>query len=147
LIPGGLPNMAEENRLNCYKIVLVDDHAILRSVVRKALCTDGGIEVIADVDSGAALLNLLNHLMVLPDMVILDISMPQQTGLELAYYIRNCFPSIKILIFTMHDEQEYVFQAFKAGANGYLLKGDNLEELFAAINAIRCGQTYRSPLL
>jgi DNA-binding NarL/FixJ family response regulator len=137
----------EENPVNCYKIALVDDHAILRRVLRKALCECGWIEVIADVSGGAALLNLLNHLKTLPDMVILDISMPQQSGLELAQYMRDLFPSIKILIFTMHDEQEYVFQAFKVGVNGYLLKGDNTEELFAAINTIRCGQTYRSPLL
>jgi DNA-binding NarL/FixJ family response regulator len=99
------------------------------------------------VSGGAALLNLLNQAKTLPDMVILDISMPQQSGLELASYIRDMFPGIKILIFTMHDEKEYVFQAFKVGVNGYLLKGDNTEELFAAIHAIRRGQTYRSPLL
>jgi DNA-binding NarL/FixJ family response regulator len=133
--------------VNCYKIALVDDHAILRRVLRKALCDCGGIEVIADVDGGAALLNILNNLKSLPDMVILDISMPEQTGLELAGYMRDLFPSIKILIFTMHDEQEYVTQAFKLGVNGYLLKGDKTEELFTAINAIRSGQTYRSPLL
>jgi DNA-binding NarL/FixJ family response regulator len=133
--------------VNCYKIALVDDHAILRRILRKALCNCVGIEVIADVGGAAALLNILNHLKVLPDMVILDISMPQQTGLELARHMRDLFPSIKILIFTMHDEQEYVTQAFKAGVHGYLLKGDNTEELFAAINAIRSGQTYRSPLL
>jgi DNA-binding NarL/FixJ family response regulator len=133
--------------VNCYKIALVDDHAILRSVLKKALCDCGGIEVIADVGGGAALLNILNRLKTLPDMVILDISMPHQSGLELARYMRDLFPSIKLLIFTMHDEQEYVFQAFAVGVNGYLLKGNNTEELFAAINTIRRGQTYRSPLL
>jgi DNA-binding NarL/FixJ family response regulator len=133
--------------MDCYKVALVDDHAILRKVLRKTLCNCRGIEVVADVSGGAALLNLLNHLKVLPDMIILDVSMPQQTGLELARLIRDLFPNIKILIFTMHNEREYVSQAFKVGVHGYLLKGDKTEELFAAIEAIRCGQTYRSPLL
>jgi DNA-binding NarL/FixJ family response regulator len=133
--------------VNCYKIALVDDHTILRRVLRKSLCDCRGIEVIADVSGGAALMSLLNHHKVLPDMVILDVSMPQQTGLEVAGHLRDLFPDIKILIFTMHDEQEYVSQAFKAGVNGYLLKEDNTDELFSAINAIRCGQTYRSPML
>jgi CheY-like chemotaxis protein len=137
----------EENLVDCYKIALVDDHAILRSILRKALCDCGGIEVVADMSGGAALMNFLNHQNVLPDMVILDVSMPQQTGLELAQHVRDLFPGIKILIFTMHDEQEYVSQAFKAGANGYLLKEDHTDELFAAINTIRSGQVYRSPLL
>ena len=133
--------------MDCYKVVIVDDHAVLRKIIRKALSDCGGIEVIADVDGGAALLSLLNHPKALPDMVILDISMPQQTGLELAHHLRDLLPGIKILIFTMHDEQEYVSQAFKAGVNGYLLKGDKAEELFTAINAVRSGQIYRSPLL
>jgi DNA-binding NarL/FixJ family response regulator len=137
----------KENPVNYYKIALVDDHAILRRVLKKALSDSGGIEVIADVGGGAALLDILNRLKVLPDMVILDISMPQQNGLELARCMRDLFPSIKILIFTMHDEQEYVFRAFKAGVNGYLLKGDNTEELYTAIDTIRGGQTYRSPLI
>jgi DNA-binding NarL/FixJ family response regulator len=130
-----------------YKIALVDDHVILRRILRKALCDLGGLDVIADVDGGAALLRMLNHIEVLPDMVILDISMPQQSGLELALYLRDFFPSIKILIFTMHDEEEYISQAFNVGVSGYLLKDDNAEELFSAINAIRNGQTYKSPLL
>jgi DNA-binding NarL/FixJ family response regulator len=133
--------------VNCFKIALVDDHAILRGVLRKALCACRGIEVIADLSDGSALLNLLSHLKVLPDMVILDVSMPKLTGLEVARLMRDLFPGIKILIFTMHDEYEYVSQAFQAGVDGYLLKADNAEELFTAIHSIRNGHTYRSPLL
>jgi DNA-binding NarL/FixJ family response regulator len=133
--------------VTCFNIALVDDHAMLRSVLRKALCDCEGIDVIADFCDGAALLDLLNHLKVLPDMVILDVSLPQQTGLEVARHVRSLFPSIKILIFTMHDENEYVSQAFKAGVHGYLLKEDDTDELFVAINAIRSGNTYRSPML
>lgn len=133
--------------MNYFKIALVDDHAILRRVLRKALCACGEIEVIADLNDGAALLNLLSHLKVLPDMVILDVSMPNLTGLEVARHMRDLFPSIKILIFTMHNECEYVSQAFQVGVDGYLLKDDNADELFTAIHAIRSGHIYRSPLL
>jgi two-component system, NarL family, response regulator NreC len=133
--------------LSCFRIALADDHAILRDILRKTLSERVEIEVIADVSDGIALLNLLGHLKVLPDMVILDYAMPQLTGLEVARHIRDFFPQIKILMFTMHDENEYVSQAFQVGVDGYLLKEDNAEELFNAINAIRSGQTYRSPLL
>jgi DNA-binding NarL/FixJ family response regulator len=137
----------KENLLSCFKIALADDHAILRDIVRKSLSGSREIEVVADVGDGIDLLYLLDHLKVLPDMVILDFSMPQLTGPEVARHIRDLFPEIKILMFTMHDENEYVSEAFKAGVDGYLLKEDNIEELFKAINVIRSGQTYRSPLL
>jgi len=133
--------------MGTFKVALADDHPVLREVVRKVLSDSNDIEVIADVGDGVALLHLLDRLQVLPDMVILDVAMPRLAGPEVARYIRKLFPRIKILMFTMHAEDEYVSQAFRAGANGYLLKDENPAELFTAIYAIRGGHTYRSPLL
>jgi len=130
-----------------FKIALADDHPILREVLKKALTENSDIEVIGDVGDGIALINLLGHSAVLPDMVILDVSMPLLDGPEIARCIRELFPKIKILMFTMHAEADIVSQAFKAGADGYLLKEENARELFAAIHAIRRGKIYRSPRL
>jgi DNA-binding NarL/FixJ family response regulator len=133
--------------MNTFKIALADDHRIIRDTLRMALSSSGDMEVIADAGDGLALLNILEHLPVLPDMVILDVSMPMLAGPDVARHIRELFPRIKILMFSMHAEMEYVSQAFMAGADGYLLKEESAEELFAAIDAIRNGQTYRSPRL
>jgi DNA-binding NarL/FixJ family response regulator len=80
-------------------------------------------------------------------MVILDVSMPRLAGSDVARQIRKLFPTIKILMFTMHAERECVSRAFRAGADGYLLKEESASELFAAIDALRSGYRYRSPLL
>ncbi len=133
--------------MNTFKIVLADDHAVIRSLLRKALASNGDMEVIADACDGMALLNLLQHIAILPDMVILDVSMPMLPGPEVARHIRELFPKMKILMFSMHEEMEYVSRAFMAGADGYLLKEEGAEELFAAIAAIRHGQIYKSPRL
>ncbi len=130
-----------------FKIALADDHPILREVLLKALSADSDIEVIAAVGDGVALINLLGHSTVLPDLVILDVSMPLLDGPEVARCIRELFPKIKILMFTMHAEADIVSRAFMAGADGYLLKEENAEELFTAIHAIRRGKMYRSPRL
>ncbi len=133
--------------MGMFKVALADDHPILREIVRKILSESDEIEIVGDVGDGVALLSLLEHLPILPDMVILDIAMPLLTGPEVARLIRRSFPGIKILMFTMHAEAEFVSQAFKAGVDGYLLKEESAGELFAAIDAIRSGQVYRSPLL
>ena len=130
-----------------FTVALADDHAVLRAMLRSILSASDDIEVVADVGNGIELLNLLSRLPVLPDMVILDFTMPHLTGPELIRKVRSLFPEIKILMFTMHAEREYASQAIVAGANGYLLKEEVPEELFAAIHAIRAGQVYRSPRL
>jgi DNA-binding NarL/FixJ family response regulator len=130
-----------------FTVALADDHPILRAMLKTILSEDKEIEVVADVGDGIALLKLLRRLPVLPDMVIIDFTMPYLAGPELIRKVRKLFPEIKILMFTMHAEMEYASEAFVAGANGYLLKEEAPDELFAAIHAIRIGQTYRSPRL
>jgi DNA-binding NarL/FixJ family response regulator len=105
----------------------------------------GDIEVIGEVGCGLELLKLLNR--ITPDMVILDISMPNLRGIEAIHEIRAIQPNVKILILTMHDNKEYLHKAITAGTDGYLLKDDANKDLFSAIERIRDGKNYISPRL
>jgi len=102
-------------------------------------------EVIGEAGCGLELLALLNQLT--PDMIILDISMPKLRGIEATHEIKVIHPNIKVLILTMHKNKEYLYQAISAGADGYLLKEDADTELSSAIQTIRRGRIYISPLL
>jgi DNA-binding NarL/FixJ family response regulator len=101
--------------------------------------------VVGEVDCGLELLKLLQKLV--PDLIILDISMPNLRGIEAIHEIRIVHPDVKILILTMHKDKEYLHQAISAGADGYLLKEDADTELSSAIKTIRHGRFYISPLL
>jgi DNA-binding NarL/FixJ family response regulator len=127
--------------------MLADDHVILRQGLRKILEEKPGLEVIGEADDGIQLLNLLRLSKLQPHMLILDISMPNLSGIEAARQIKMIHPGIKILILSMHKEKEYFQLAFSVGAEGYLLKEDAGAELFSAIDMIREGGLYVSPLL
>jgi len=128
-----------------YQIVLADDHVLLRQGLKKILTGMDNLEVIGEACDGLDLLKLLNK--VNPHMVILDISMPNLRGIEAIHEIKMIHPDIKVLILTMHKDKEYLYQTISAGADGYLLKEDADTELSSAINAIRRGRFYISPLL
>lgn len=125
-----------------YRVVLADDHPLLIGGLKRILAERKDIEVVGQARDGIELLDLLKK--VTPDLVILDISMPRLRGLEAIPAIRSARPDLSILILTMH--KEFLHQAMAAGAKGYLMKENALEELFAAIDAIRSGRTYLSPL-
>jgi DNA-binding NarL/FixJ family response regulator len=122
--------------------VLADDHIILRQGVKKIIEESGDLKVIGEAGDGLELLDLLKRSN--PDMVILDISMPNLRGIEAAREIKNAYPHIKILILTMHKKRDYVYYALSAGVDGYVLKEDTGSELFSAIETIRSGKTYVS---
>ncbi|CAG1016388.1 response regulator transcription factor [Geobacter sp.] len=126
-----------------YRIVLADDHVLIRQALGGLIKVEAGLEVIGEAGDGIELLSLLNT--VTPHMVILDISMPNLRGIEAVSGIRKKYPEVKILILTMH--KEYVHQALSAGADGYLLKEDADRDLFSAIENIRQGRVYLSPRL
>ena len=128
-----------------YRIVLVDDHAMFRQGIKNILEGADDLEVIGEADDGLKLLELLRQ--GTPDMVILDISMPKLRGIEAIREIKMISKDVKVLILTMHNDQEYVYSAMSAGAEGYLLKQDADTELFAAIEKIRKKGHYLSPLL
>ena len=128
-----------------YKIVLADDHILVRQGIKRIIQEDRHMEVSGEAGDGQELLELLKKLT--PDLVILDISMPRLRGLEAAAIIKKRCPAIKILILSMHRSKEYLHQALATGVDGYLLKEDADLALFTAIEAIRHGRTYISPLL
>ncbi len=128
-----------------YLVVLADDHALFRQGIRRILGEMPGIEVVGEAGDGLELVNLLKT--VTPHLVILDISMPHLRGLEAVREIKLLHPAAKVLILTMHKEKDYLYHALKVGAEGYLLKEDADSELLAAIQMIRQGKNYLSPLL
>lgn len=128
-----------------YRIVLADDHVLFRQGIKNILQGATGLEVIGEANDGLQLLEVLKK--VAADMVILDISMPNLRGLEATKEIKMISPDVKVLILSMHKDTKYVFYAFTSGAEGYLLKQDADTELFAAIEKIRQGEHYISPLL
>lgn len=125
-----------------YKVILADDHVLLREGIRNLIDGVKGVKVIAETGDGTELLKLMKKKS--PDMVILDISMPGLRGIEAAREIHVHYPLVKILILSMHKKQEYLSMALDAGADGYLLKEDSSEELLRAIDHVRNGKTYLS---
>jgi DNA-binding NarL/FixJ family response regulator len=130
---------------NPYRIVLADDHVMFRRGVKKIIQEIDELEVIGEAGDGLQLLEIIKKSP--PDMVVVDVSMPNLRGLEATREIKMSFPKIKVIILTMHRDKEYLYHALSAGAEGYLLKEDADAELFSAINTIRQGGTYISPLM
>ena len=128
-----------------YRIVLADDHILVRSGLSRILQEEPHLEIVAEVGDGLELLSALNKIK--PDLIILDVSMPNLRGIEAIPEIRRMRPKVKVLILTMHKEEEYLYQAISAGANGYVLKDDAEKELFTAIDNIREGKIHISPRL
>jgi DNA-binding NarL/FixJ family response regulator len=122
------------------KLLLVDDHAVVRSGLRRLLELNKGIEVIAEADSGEQAYQLYCDLQ--PDIVVMDISMPGMGGLESARRIIKRHPAAKIIIFSMHETASFASQALKAGVKGYVTKTGVAEDLANAVIAVACGNTF-----
>jgi DNA-binding NarL/FixJ family response regulator len=128
-----------------YRIVLAEDHVLVREGIKKIIEAFPGFQVVGEVGDGPDLLRLLKKLPV--DMVILDITMPSLPGIEATREIKQAYPNVKVLILTMHKKKEYLHNAMAAGVDGYLLKEDAPKELLNAIEKIRQDMIYVSPLL
>ncbi len=128
-----------------FRIFLADDHVMFRRGVRSMIQGMKGVEIVGEAGDGLELLRLLQE--VNPDLVIMDISMPNLRGLEATREIKLINPGVKVLILTMHKDREYLYHALTAGAEGYLLKEDADGELISAIQTLRKGGTFISPLL
>jgi len=128
-----------------YKIVLADDHVLVRQGIKRIIEEDSGMKVVGEAGDGLELLELLEKIH--PDLIVCDIAMPRLRGLEAAQRVKNLYPDIKVLILSMHRSREYLRQAMLAGVDGYVLKEDADTALYTAIQAIRRGQQYFSPLL
>lgn len=123
-----------------YRILIADDHAVLRSGLRLLLGSSGEFEVVGEASSGLETLTLAEQLQ--PDLILLDLSMPALGGLEALPTLRKIAPNSRILILTMHDDPQYLRQALKQGANGYILKKAADSDLFSAIRAVLRGEMY-----
>ena len=122
-----------------YKIVLADDHILVRRGIKKIIEETNGMKVIGEAGDGLELLEILEKYQ--PDLVVVDIAMPRLRGLEAARRVKNLYPEIKVLILSMHRSKEYLLQAIAAGVDGYVLKEDADTALHTAIQEIRRGKT------
>jgi len=130
--------------LDNVRILLVDDHAVVRSGLRMLLESKPGIEVAGDAADGDEAIRLARELS--PDVVLMDLSMPHgKDGLTATGELKKLMPDIAVLILTMHDDDEYLFRSIHAGASGYILKSAPHEELLAAIQSVSEGNAYLYP--
>lgn len=125
------------------RVLLADDHTLVRAGIRALLDTLPGVQVVAEATDGRDALNLVKTHR--PHVVLMDIAMPGLNGLEATRRMVKEFPRTNVLILSMHASEEYVWQALRGGAAGYMLKGADLAELALAIKAVARGETYLSP--
>jgi len=125
------------------KVLLVDDHAIIREGLRSLLEKQHEIEVIADTDDGRKAVELVREL--LPNIVIMDITMPGLNGIEATRQITAEFPNVKVIALSIHSKRRFVADMLSAGATGYILKECLFDELVQAIKAVAAGGRYLSP--
>ncbi len=125
-----------------HKVLVVDDHACMREGLCSLIQKEGSFEIVGDVGDGQKALELFKEKK--PDVVVMDIFMPNMNGIEATRQMKNIDPTVKILILTMHTEKEFINQAMLAGANGYLSKQCAYEEINTAIRTLVNNQAYLS---
>lgn len=130
---------------NQIKILIADDHALVRSGIITLLKSEKEFTIVGEACDGEAAVDQVQNLN--PDIVLMDISMPKQSGLEAAAIIRKKFPSTRVLILTMHDNEEYAYQIWNSGAGGYILKNSDKSELITAIKEVVGGRRFFSRTL
>ena len=126
------------------RVLIVDDHAIYRRGLQTVLATEDGIEVVGEAADGVEAVAETEEK--LPDVIVMDVSMPKRGGIEACRVIKQRVPSARILMLTSSDDEANLFEAVRAGANGYLLK-DATEEVAAGIRALHDGQSLLSPMM
>ena len=122
------------------RILIADDHGIVRAGIKLLLDRQPGMDVIAEAEDGVEAVELA--LRTRPDLSILDVGMPRMTGLQAAREIRAQIPGARVLMLSMHDDEHYVFEALKAGASGYVLKREADQDLVGAVHAVHRGEAF-----
>ncbi|HUV27094.1 MAG TPA: response regulator transcription factor [Anaerolineales bacterium] len=131
--------------MSTIRVLLADDHTILREGIRALIEDLGDMEVVGEAEDGQATVKMVAQL--LPDVVVMDIAMPLLNGLEATRQIRRDFPQVKVLILTMHENEEYIRQVLAAGALGYVLKDAAARDLLGAIRTVYQGEAVLSPAI
>lgn len=127
------------------RLMLVDDHDVVRTGLKSFLETQAGLEVVAEAGNGKQAIPIALDLH--PDVVIMDITMPEMDGLQATRQLKETCPECKVLALTVHEDKQYFFQMLAAGASGYITKQAAADELVAAIHAVAQGQVYLQPAL
>ncbi|MCK4390262.1 MAG: response regulator transcription factor [Desulfobacterales bacterium] len=126
-----------------YRIVIAEDHTILREGLRSLLSSNPDFEIVGEAEDGRDAIRCVEKFK--PDLVLMDLSMPKMDGLDAIMEIKEQSPNTKVLVLTVHKAEEYVFASLKAGADGYLLKDATHAELTLAIESVLAGKPYISP--
>jgi DNA-binding NarL/FixJ family response regulator len=124
------------------RILLVEDHTLFRAGILALLAKESDLEVVGETDNDKEAVRLAGVLS--PDLILMDLNMPGTNGLEAIRLIHKRFPTMRILIVTMHRNEEYVHESMRAGANGYLLKSATHDELLMAVRSVLSGKSYLS---
>jgi two-component system, NarL family, response regulator DegU len=122
------------------KVVLADDHEIVRNGIKILLESEGDLEVVGEASDGQEALDECKTKQ--PDILIVDINMPKMNGIETIRQLKAYSPSTKALVLSMHEDEEYILQSVEMGATGYLLKGSNKQEFLKAIHTVQKGEKY-----
>lgn len=125
------------------RIIVADDHALVRAGLASLVNALPGMEVVGEAGNGREALQVIGE--TFPDLVLLDVAMPEMNGFETTQVIVRNFPEIKVIIVSMHRSPEFVMQALRSGADGYILKDSTPMELEAAIHAVARGESFLSP--
>lgn len=125
------------------RIILADDHTVLRHGLSRSFEEENGIDVIGQAKDGHSTIDMVREL--LPDVVVMDIGMPDLNGVEATRIITKDYPQVKVVGLSMHSSDKYIREMFRAGASGYLLKNCPFEELVEAIKTVFGGKTFISP--
>lgn len=132
------------SELKNVKVLLVDDHDLLRRGIKTMLETEG-VEVVGEASDGTTVLAMVEEL--LPDVVLIDVVMPNKDGIEATREIKDSFPNVGVVVLSGHDDQQFVFDALKAGASGYLLKTAELDEVVDTVCSVAAGEGRLDPAL
>lgn len=135
--------MEKGRNTGAIKIILADDHQLFREGVKRIINMENDLEVIGECGDGIQALELCNELH--PDIVLMDINMPVENGVVATEKLKEIFPSIKVIILSIHDDESYVFETLRKGASGYLLKDMEAESLINAIRSVVAGHAYIHP--